>query len=80
MRGALREGMTAYTADGARLGHVAQLHPGHFVIESEALFPRELPCRYEDVRSVQGDELWLDVTRAHVAAHEGGEPARGAHA
>jgi hypothetical protein len=68
MRGALREGMTAYTSDGARLGRVLQLHPGHFVIERGTLFPCELPCRYEEVRSVQGDELWLDSTRAQLSS------------
>lgn len=66
MRSALHEGMVAYTSDGERLGRIVQLHPGHFVLEKGVFFPLEFSCRYEDVRSIQGDELWLDFTRSHV--------------
>jgi len=52
MRGALREGMTAYTSDGERLGRIVQLWPGGFVLERGVLFPVEVSCRNEDVRSV----------------------------
>jgi hypothetical protein len=61
--GTVREGMTAVSADGHKLGKVTSLGADGFTIEKGVYFPRDYLARFSDVGSVTGDEVHLVTGR-----------------
>jgi uncharacterized protein (TIGR02271 family) len=58
-RRGVREGMVVYSADGEKLGKVFQCEAESFIIEKGFFFPKDYIARYEDVATVNGDEIRL---------------------
>ena len=62
----IRQGMTVYSSDGEKLGHVVQCDASTFVIEKGFFFPKGYVARFDDVSLVSGDEIRLSRERAQL--------------
>lgn len=70
----IREGMTALSSDGHKLGKVIGREGDALVIEKGFFFPKDYLCRSSDVREVRGDEVVLGRTQEEFEGtfeHEG---------
>src|SRR4051812_32178663 len=55
----LHEGLRVKTNDGEDVGKIVQLNDNYFVLEKGIFFPREFTARYDDIRDLQKDVLYL---------------------
>jgi hypothetical protein len=63
---AVREGMTAYSADGKKLGKVIRRFSDTLVIEKGLFFRKDYVVGPEDVVRVEGDEIALRLTQEQL--------------
>jgi uncharacterized protein (TIGR02271 family) len=62
-RSEVREGMTVFSSDGEKLGKVQSCDAGGFVVEKGFFFPTEYLARFDQIASVDGDEIRLGMTK-----------------
>jgi hypothetical protein len=62
-RARLKEGMTVYTAEGIRLGLIIRCDVDSFLIERGLFFPQDYLARYQDIGSVEEEEVRLLLYR-----------------
>jgi uncharacterized protein (TIGR02271 family) len=72
----VREGMVVYSADGEKLGKVFQCEAESFIIEKGFFFPKDYIARYDDVSTVNGDEIRLTSGKDAFAGERFGGTAR----
>jgi hypothetical protein len=66
----VREGMTAYSADGKKLGKVIRSFGDTLLIEKGLLFRKDYVVGPEDVDRVEGDKITLRLTREMAAGDD----------
>jgi len=71
-RGMIREGMTVHSADGEKLGKIQSCSDSTFIIEKGFFLPTDYVCRYDDVSSIEGDDVRLAVTKDEFRRREVG--------
>ena len=63
----LHEGLRVKTSDGDDVGKIVQLNDNFFVLEKGIFFPKEFTARYEDIRDVEDDTLYLYQTSGELS-------------
>ena len=77
-RSQVREGMIVYSSDGEKLGKVQSCDAAMFIIEKGFFFPKDYVARYDDVRSIDDDEIRLAMSKqAFQDLREGGKHGEG---
>jgi Uncharacterized protein conserved in bacteria (DUF2171) len=66
----VREGMTAYSADGKKLGKVIRSFGDTLLIEKGLLFRKDYVVGPEDVERVEGDRITLKLTQVLAAGDD----------
>jgi uncharacterized protein (TIGR02271 family) len=62
-RALIHDGMTVYSAEGDKLGKIVACEANSFIIEKGFFFPKDYVARFEDVATVQGDDVHLALGR-----------------
>jgi hypothetical protein len=77
-RNQVREGMLVRSSDGKKLGRVLACGEGTFIVEKGFFFATDYIARYDDVKSISGEEIQLsrpqeELARGeHAVSREGG--------
>jgi hypothetical protein len=72
-RSNVREGMTVYSSDGAKLGKVLTCDVSTFIIEKGFFFPKDYIARYSEVAELTDDGIRLTATKDSFQQRELGE-------
>jgi len=77
----IQNGMTAYGADGDKIGKIVEVQAGHFVVEKGFFFPSDHYIPTSAIASVDDDNVYLSVSKDE-ALNQGWDqmPAAGAGA
>lgn len=67
---AIRDGMTAYSADGKKLGKIVKHDDDTAVVEKGLFFKKDYVVDLEDVGRIIGDDVWLRVNHDVVEDEE----------
>ncbi len=62
----LMEDAPVYGSDGEKLGKVVWLSDDQFGVKKGIFFPKDFTLRYEDIRDVQGDEIYLNLSQSDL--------------
>ncbi len=63
----LHEGLRVKTNDGDDVGKIVQLYDNYFVLEKGIFFPREFTARYDDIRDIQDNVVYLRQLRDELS-------------
>jgi uncharacterized protein (TIGR02271 family) len=59
----VRDGMTAYTQDGEKLGKVIERGDDYLTVEKGFFFPKDFTMRYDDIIDIRDDDLIVRSSR-----------------
>lgn len=69
-RSDIREGMTAYSSDGKKLGRVVEKQPSIFIIEKGWFFKKDYAFNYDEIAGMRGDDIQLKMTAGALGTPE----------